>query len=252
MRNFATKIIDDKMGMNGGFRMVINDLEPGREFKILILIGNQSMEFDSKVIGGVPKKHMIYAEPVIKDNKVLTFNGKGISANVVVTEKDMKPLIFRNATFSTLKYDDGRLCYGIVAPGLAVEFNRRDSFRCPVDIPSVAQIGLEKDTYNVIIRDISINGFSFCFTNDEQTAEVGQFVHTMLNDFIDGLFENFTFRLFGLIVREAELDNGKKLYGCKIVQPQKGIDTYIAKKERMRLLKQRKRFGVRNGRERQT
>ena len=232
--------------------MRITDLESGREIKILILIGSQSMEFDSKVIGTVPLKSMIYAEPVIKNDKVLTFNGKGISANVVITDKNTKPLIFRNAIFNTLKYDNGKLCYGIVSHGEAVEFNRRDSFRCPVDVPSVAQIGLNKDTHNIIIRDVSINGFSFCFTSDSVKAEVGQFVHTTLNDFIDGLFENFTFRLFGLIVREAELINGKRVYGCKIVQQQKGIDTYIAKKERMRLLKQRKRPGVVDGRERKT
>ncbi|MBE5856989.1 MAG: hypothetical protein E7296_05385 [Lachnospiraceae bacterium] len=232
--------------------MRIYDLEPGREITILIMIGNQTMEFESEVIGGVPQKSMIYAKPVIKNNKVLTFNGKGISANVVITGKDTKPLIFRNAAFSTLKDKDGNLSYGIVSHGEGVEFNRRDSFRCPVDVPSVAQIGLEKKTYNIIIRDVSINGFSFCFTNDTVTAEVGQFVHTTLNDFIDGLFENFTFRLFGLIVREAELSNGKRVYGCKIVQQLKGIDTYIAKKERMRLLKQRAKANSRNGRERTT
>lgn len=232
--------------------MRIYDLEPGREITILILIGSQSMEFESEVIGGVPLKQMIYAKPVIKNNKVLTFSGKGISANVVITGKDTKPLIFRNAAFSTMKGKDGKLCYGIVSHADAVEFNRRDSFRCPVDVPSVAQIGLERDTYNIIIRDVSINGFSFCFTNDSVTAEIGQFVHTTLNDFIDGLFENFTFKLFGLIVREAELSNGKHIYGCKIVQQQKGIDAYIAKKERMLLLKQRAKTNSRNGRERKT
>lgn len=219
--------------------MRITDLEVGKEFKILIIIGNQTMEFESTVLQVIPKKHMIFAAPIIKNNKILTFNGKGISANVVITSQDTKPLIFRNAIFSTLKNEDGSFIYGIESNGEAVEFNRRDSFRCPVDIPAVVKVGLEKQTYNITIRDVSINGFSFCFSDDEMTCNVGQFVHTVLNDFIDTIFENFTFQLFGLVVRETRLDNGKRVYGCKIVQQLKGIDTYIAKKERVRLLRQR-------------
>ncbi len=228
--------------------MRIYELEKGQAFKILIIIGNQNMEFESEVLDVVPTKHMILAKPVIKNDKILTFNGKGISANVVLSgKKDTKPLIFRNSAFSTVKGTDGQLCYAVVSNAEAVEFNRRDSFRCSVDVPSVAKIGLDKETNNIILRDVSVNGFSFCFTTRDAKAEVGQFVHTTLNDFIDGLFENFTFQLFGLIVRETELDNGKKVYGCKIVQPQKGIDTYIAKKERMRILKQRGRSRVVDG-----
>ena len=144
--------------------MRIYELEKGQAFRILIIIGNQNMEFESEVLETVPLKHMILAKPVIKNDKILTFNGKGISANVVLPgKKDTKPLVFRNAVFSTVKAADGKLRYAIVSNAEAVEFNRRDSFRCSIDVPSVAKIGLDKETHNIILRDVSVNGFSFCF-----------------------------------------------------------------------------------------
>jgi len=219
--------------------MRITDLVEEQEFKILILIGNQTMEFESKVIKPLPKKHVIYATPVIKNGKVVSLNGKGVSTNIIVSFPDSKPLIFRNAVIVTMKRDDGTYYYSIVANGEGVEFNRRDSFRCPVDVPGILKIGAEKETYDVIIRDVSINGFSFCFKSFDEKCEVGLFVHTVLNDYLSQLYENYTFQLYGLVVREFTLENGKSVYGCKLVQKVDGIEAYIAKKERVRLQQQR-------------
>ena len=101
------------------------------------------------------------------------------------------------------------------------------------------RIGLDKTTYDIIIRDVSLTGFSFVFCSFEQTTEVGKGIHLVLNDYLEETAENFSFQMYGTVVRVEEVENGKTIYGCKLVEKVRGLDTYIAKKERARMHNQR-------------
>lgn len=63
----------------------------------------------------------------------------------------------------------------------------------------------------------------------------GQVIHTVLNDRIDEIAKNYTFQLYGLIVRKVELENGRVIYGCKLNNPVPGLENYIMIKERIRI-----------------
>lgn len=219
--------------------MKLYELSEGQKFQIVISLNDQKMEFDSEVVNCVPRKHLIYATPIIKNDRILSFNAPGLSADVVVSSDEAKPLLFRNVSISTLKDSGGTFYYGIASAGDGVVFNRRNVFRCFIDIPAVLNLGTGHKTRDIIVRDVSINGFSFCFTDPNETTEIHIPVHTVLNDYIDVLYENFSFHLFGEIVREQTLENGRKIYGCKLDHELFGMDNYIAKKERIRLAKQR-------------
>ena len=67
------------------------------------------------------------------------------------------------------------------------------------------------------------------------SLEPGQLVHTVLNDRpLDGGV-SYSFQLYGLVARIQELENGKRLFGCKLNNPIHGLDKYIVEKERIRL-----------------
>lgn len=219
--------------------MKVSDLSVGQAITILVIIGEQRLEFSSSVEQTNPKKKLAYLSPAMKDGKILNFNGKGILTSLLVQLPDSKPLVFRNVTLNTMKKDDGTFCYGMQCLSEGLELNRRGSFRCQIDISTLLRISLARTTYDIILRDVSTSGFSFAFRNSGDSCEVGSSVHIILNDYLEETCEKFSFQLHGTVVRSEELDNGRMVYGCKLVTPVHGLDQYIAKKERLRIQKQR-------------
>lgn len=219
--------------------MKISDLSVGQELKILVSIGEQQLEFPSSVEQTNPKKKLAYLAPAMKNGKILNFNGKGILTSLLVQLPDSKPLVFRNVTLNTIKKGDGTFCYGMECLSEGLELNRRGAFRCSIDLRTVLRVGLNRTTFDVILRDVSTTGFSFVFCNSDGTCEVGNSVHSVLNDYLEESCENFSFQLYGMIVRSEELKNGRVVYGCRLVTPVHGLDQYIAKRERLRIQKQR-------------
>lgn len=221
--------------------MKLSELSIDQPITILVTIGDQKMEFPSAIESTNPRKKISYLAPIMREGKILNFNGKGILTSILVQLPESKPLVYHNVMLNTLKKDDGTFCYGIQSNEEGVEINRRGAFRCSIGIQTVLRIGLDRTTYDVTIRDVSLTGFSFVFANFEQTTEVGKMVHAVLNDYLEDTCENFSFQLYARIVRMEELENGKTIYGCKMEEKVRGLDSYIAKKERARMHNQRGR-----------
>lgn len=219
--------------------MRLSDLSIDQAITIFVMIGEQKMEFPSRIEQTNPRKKLAFLAPIMKEGKILNFNGKGILTSVLVALPDAKPIIFRNVTLNTMKKDDGTFCYGVQCIDEGVEINRRGAFRCSIGVRSIMRIGLDKTTYDIIIRDVSLTGFSFVFCSFEQQTEVGKSIHLVLNDYLEETAENFSFQMYGHVVRTEEIENGKTIYGCKLAEKVRGLDTYIAKKERERMHNQR-------------
>ena len=65
--------------------------------------------------------------------------------------------------------------------------------------------------------------------------EINQTIHTVFSDRIEETFQNFSFHLYGIIIRKDELENGKVVYGCKLNAKVPGLENYIMLKERLRI-----------------
>lgn len=220
--------------------MRLADLSPGQSILISVHVGDQQLEFESELELVNNKKHIAYLAPIIKHNKLLTFNAKGIFTDLIVNLPDSKPYIFRNMVLNAMKKEDGSFCYGVLDNAEGLTLNRRGAFRCSIDCNAILRIGSMHKTYNVIIRDVSVTGFSFIFSDtEEDPCDIGQMVHCVLNDFLEETFDKFSFQLYGMVVRKVELENGKIIHGCKLTATVRGLDNYIAKKERLRLHQQR-------------
>lgn len=218
--------------------MRIEELEPNQPIKIMVNAGGQQLEFSSTVLEAFPRKHLILASPIMKNDKIVSFNGKGIQTHVVVFYPDQKPIVFLNATIQTTRDRNDALCYMITSLLDSKEFNRRSAFRCYIGIDTHVRIGSHKGSLEAIIKDVSSSGFAFALRGEKE-LEIGESVHAVLNDYIEETAKSYSFHLIGNIVRSYEMDNKMVVYGCQLSAKIVGLDTYLVEKERIRLQRNR-------------
>lgn len=218
--------------------MLITELTTGTNIKLIANIQTETMEFDTVIDEVIPNKKIVLAAPVYKEEKLVSFRGKGLIVDVLVTPPDDKPQLFKNVTVNLMKKSDGSYWYNLFTNAASKAQNRRKAFRCYVGVASTVQIGSNHSTEDIVIKDVSITGFAFVCSNEVDIA-MDKVVHTVLNDYIQEIAENFSFHVYGLVVRKEEVDEHRVLYGCKLNSPVKGLDAYIIKKERIRLARER-------------
>lgn len=214
--------------------MRIEELTEGTLIRFLVNVAGNHLTFDSRIMEVHPKKRLVLAEAVYRDNKVISFRGKNLIVDVLALFPDEKPQLFKNVTITVMKKADNTLLYRLNTIAESKGYNRREGFRCFVGTETSIQCGSNRAAYDAIIRDVSVSGFSFVCSNEVSLSQ-DQVVHALLNDYIEELAENFSFHLYGLVVRSQEVDNNRILYGCRLNSPVYGLDTYIIKKERIRL-----------------
>lgn len=216
--------------------MQIDDLTAGLSLSFLINLNTEQLQFESKILEVYPRRHTLLAEGVFADDKIIAFRGKGLIVDLLVTLPDDKPQLFKNVSTNVVKRADGTLCYTVYTIAGSKTYNRRQSYRCYVGIETALQCGLNRAAHNVIIKDISYNGFAVV-SKEALQLEVNQTVHAVLNDYMEETAETFNFHLYGLVARIQELENGLFLYGCRLNHPVPGLEQYIVKKERAVLRK---------------
>lgn len=216
--------------------MLIEELSSGQTVKLQAKIGEEIVEFETTVQEALPKKHMILTEVVRKNDKAVSFRGKGLIVDLHVSPPDSAPLVFKNVQINLLKKQDDSLCYSITTITEAKVLNRRQAFRCYVGVATTVQCGTNRAAFDAVIKDVSSIGFAITTSSDNEFHE-NQVLHTVLNDYLEEIAENFSFQLYGIIVRCQDLENGQCVYGCRLNQKVPGLETYLMKKERLRLRK---------------
>lgn len=216
--------------------MRIEELTPDTPITLLVTLDQQHMTFESKISEVYPRRHLVLADCIYHNDKVVTFRAKNIIIDILVTIGNNKPQIFKNVAVSLVKKGDGSLCYNLSTIAESKTYNRRQSYRCYVGIPSSFQCGSNRAAHTGTIRDVSVNGFSIV-TDEEFSSEQNQIIHVVLKDFLEETNEKFVFHLYGLIARTQQLENGNTLYGCRLNNYLPALEAYIVKKERLRLKK---------------
>lgn len=214
--------------------MKIEEIPAGQLITLSASIGSEQLDFATVVQEPYAKKHLVLADPIYKDNKVITFRAKNLIVNMTVQLPEQPPFIFKNVAVELMKKPDNTLCYTISTLAEGKVLNRRESFRCFVGTNTTVMCATNREAYDATIRDISIGGFALV-CDAETGFKEGQVLHVLLSDYIEELAENFSFHLYGIIVRTEELRGGRILYGCRMNTKVVGIENYIMKKERIRL-----------------
>ena len=203
--------------------MQIDDLTAGLSLSFIIHLNNEELQFESRILEVYSRRHTLLAEGVFTDDKIISFRGKGLLVDLLVTLPDDKPQLFKNVTTNVVKRADGTLCYNVFSIAGSKTYNRRQSYRCYIGIETAIQCGLNRSAHDVIIKDISYNGFAVVSREDLELG-VNQTVHAVLNDHLEETAENFNFHLYGLVARVQELENGLFLYGCRLSNPVPGLE----------------------------
>lgn len=217
--------------------MRIEELTAGTGITFYVNVGNdRQLLFESKITEVNPKKHLVLADAILKDEKVLSFKGKGITVDMVAAVPDEKPILFKNITMETLKLSDNNFCYNLTALKEGVAYNRRENFRAFVGTRTILKGGRDLQEYEVTLKDVSSSGFAItCGPELELLPE--QLVHVLLEEYLEEINQNYSFHLYGIMVRRQELDNGRIVYGFRLNNHVGGLENYITQKERLRIKK---------------
>lgn len=216
--------------------MLIEELSAGQRITIIAIIGEEQLTFETTITETYPKKHIVLADPIYKDEKIVSFRTKNLRINITAVLDQNTPFLFKNVSVSLMRKPDDSLCYAISSAAEGKVNNRRQNFRCFLGIDTVLQCGTNHTTHNAVLRDISMGGFSV--TCDAATDfHENQILHVLLKDYFEELAEKYSFHLYGIIVRRQELENNRIIYGCRLNSKIPGLEAYIIKKERRQLKK---------------
>ena len=221
--------------------MRIEELTAGCNITFYVKIGGeQPLVFESSIIEVNPKRRLVFSEAILKNGKVLAFKGHAISVDMVAALPEGKPFLFENITVEPLRLANNSFCYSLSSVKEGVPYNRRGSYRCFIGNAVFLRNSKEMKEYSVILRDVSVTGFSVtCDQTTELELVPNQLVHVLLEDYLEEIDQSFSFHLYGLMIRRQEMENKKILYGFRLNSSIPGLDNYLTQKERLRIKKSR-------------
>ena len=209
--------------------MLLEELDVGSKITILVGIGSQTLAFDSVV--EEPSDNGILTTPVYRNDKLVGFRTKGLVIRIQVTNaSDQKVYEFANVEILNVKTQDEQIHHKMICKTPGKQINRRTAVRVWLGFDGIAQVGTHKVPYDVVVKDISVSGISFIFHKD-LNVEPGTIAHIVFND----SEARMKFNISAIVVRTAQLDDGRVLYGCRLNQESPAIAKYVNDKQREKL-----------------
>lgn len=205
--------------------MKLNELQEGDNIILQVMFNDKFADFPSVVID--TDKDGIYIEPIRVNDRVVSFAGEGISIDLYNVRAEKPPMIWKRVACATLTMA-GKTRYKVVASGEGYESNRREAYRLFVGIAGVAQLGVNKRALDVIVKDVSENGFSFVSEYD-----MGDVINFPVRLVFEDMDRNYS--LMGLVIRKVIIAEKKILYGCKLSVENFELIRYINFKQRQQL-----------------
>lgn len=209
--------------------MLLQEIDVGSKATILVRIGSQTLAFDTVV--QEPAEEGVLTEPIYRNDKLIGFKTKGLIITVQICNlSDEKVYEFNNVEILNVRTKDGEIHHKMICKYPGKQINRRTAVRVWLGIEGVARVGVNRTAYNVIVKDISVSGISFILHKD-MGIEPGEMAHITFND-VDARTK---FSLSAIIVRTAEMEDGRVLYGCRLNQESPAISKYVTDKQREKL-----------------
>jgi len=208
--------------------MLLSQLVQNSELILEININNQHLEFESAVFAKIGDYILI--EPVRVNGKVVNFEIGKVLIDMLLIRKDRKPFIWKRVLLKNTIYKN-KTYYKVVPTGDGFEINRRNSTRLNIEVKGVVQIGTNSVPLDVIIKDISENGFSFV-SKDNIEKPLKSTVRLVFADI------NKTINLNGILVRKEKINQTKYFYGCVLNIKSQLLVQYINDKNREMLSRQ--------------
>lgn len=124
-----------------------------------ILLSNQ--ELKSQIDFYLKQKsieHYILVENIIYDKKKIDFSSQTVESTLYLTQKSGKTYRFKNVKVTFIRVSNQNLATCITTSQNAFPYNRRDTFRIPVDCDGLVYWDDDETPEKCVIRDISHDG----------------------------------------------------------------------------------------------
>ncbi|MBE5882637.1 MAG: PilZ domain-containing protein [Lachnospiraceae bacterium] len=195
-------------------KFFLRDIPVGQAITLACKIARQEneIEFRATVTQANPQ-YIVLDIPKVED-KHLSF--KGVTTSIL-TERDGGAYEF---TPCNVVYYKGTYIAQCVNEGRKI--NRRKNFRVGISIIGSMIRGGDSPV-NVYVRDVSASGFSI---TTERELNIGEEITVRYTDM------GIKLSLTGNIVRMVTEEEGKNIYGCKLLRESEGIAQYVQQKQR--------------------
>ncbi len=192
------------------------EIDEGERILLKIHSGEQTLELGATVKKPV-RENIILVGLDYEGNKRLTF--ENVNVDIEYTPEGDVPIVWHNAKVVSFKED-----YVIQSPADGVRHNRRNCFRVAVATSALLRMSGRSLTH-VMIRDISLTGFSIA----DRKKELGFDVGTRLSVSFEDLGHKLD--LAGEVVRIEERED-MIIYGLQITNMCKDLSSYVNLKQR--------------------
>ena len=211
--------------------MYIYEAPSGSLVEIMIKSESKKIKFNTVVITGIksPNKALII-EPVYVDNKMVSFKGNNMNTSVIINDvANSKLLEWNRVSIGTVKGSDGKICHMIQSDKEGKKINRRSNFRVSVTTHGKMMMNFQNTEYDVIIRDISANGYSFVCDSGLDINISTPIAISFYDEIVD-----VHFTLMATVIRIEPLvdDPNSSLIGCRLHSENVQVNKYVVDKQR--------------------
>lgn len=204
--------------------MTISDLQEQRPVTLVVTVGLKSKDLATSI--AEVHKDYVLLQPILVDGRTVGF---GASCTIDLLYLQEQVVYAWHSVELPLVKIKGTTYYKVTLEGEAKPYNRRGSFR--VYIGETMTITVFQSSgpqpFNVLVRDISETGFGFVSKEEYETSRTIRLTIP--------LTDRKTLVLSATIVRRDFIeDKGTYSYGCKFVEPNAVLSSYLMAKQRER------------------
>lgn len=204
--------------------MTILDLEEQHPVTLVVTVGLKSKD----LVTTIAEVHNDYVllQPILMDGRTVGF-GDSCTIDFLYL-KEQAVYAWQSVVLPLVKIK-GATYYKVALDGEAKPYNRRGSFRVYVGETMTITVFQSSgpQPFSVLVRDISETGFGFV---SKEEYEIARTIRLSIP-----LTERKTLVLSATIVRrEFNEEKGTYNYGCKFVEPNAYLSSYLMAKQRER------------------
>ena len=205
--------------------MKLWEIEPKSNIILKVSINGQYIDLPTVCYS--QESDGIVCEAIRVEGRAVSLDGIGVSIELMFIRPEKSPVFWRGVACEAI-YIDSKMFYKLTCKEDGIEKNRREAFRVYIGVTGVAQLGLNRKAMDVIVKDVSENGFSFI--SEEDIEDVLSLPVRLVYTDLD-----INFSLMGIVVRKVKIDEKKFLYGCKLSVENSRLGQYIIQKQRQTL-----------------
>lgn len=210
----------------------LGEMVSGLKVHLTATAGLEQLEFETSVVQA-GEGHII-VEPIKHNDKILNFSNSSIIKNVIIDSEPL-PEKYINVDVETTVFQNKKY-HMILSDKEGTPINRRNEFRVYVGSYVTAQIANTNQSVEVILKDVSVGGFSLIIRKEGIDGIVGWKGQAIKAVYYRENNKNRIPMVFiGQVVREEDVDEGRILVGCKNLRQPFGIEKFVAEMQREEL-----------------